>query len=191
MNLLEVLVISVGLSLDVFAYVIYKGAMLSKIKKSNLIKLCVIFGGWQVGAILFGNLITEIPIIENTHIRMAYFWQIISALIFAGIGIYMLIRSVRKENVFEHKEDDFNFEKVILWACITSIDAFFAGIGFGFLNTELLLMCAEVGIITIVNVVAGLYFGYRLGCESKNRALTLGGVILIIGSIEVLLRHAV
>lgn len=100
----------------------------------------------------------------------------------------MLIRAAHRENVFEHKEDSFNYRQIVLWACITSIDAFFAGIGFGFLNTHLLLMCAEVGIITIINVVAGILAGYRLGCQGKNRALMLGGIILLTGAMEVLLR---
>lgn len=39
MNLFEVLVISVGLSLDVFAYVLYKGAMISRIDKREPVQI--------------------------------------------------------------------------------------------------------------------------------------------------------
>ena len=101
----------------------------------------------------------------------------------------MIMKSRKVEAVHEHKEDRFDYRQIIIWACITSIDAFFAGIGFGCLNTGLLLMAVEIGIITIISVIVGVYAGYRVGCGVKNRAVTLGGVLLLFGGFEVLFRY--
>ena len=47
----EILIVSVGLSLDVFTYALYKGAMLSKLDKTQILKMTLLFTGWQSGAI--------------------------------------------------------------------------------------------------------------------------------------------
>ena len=45
----EILIVSVGLSLDVFTYALYKGAMLSKLDKKQILKMTLLFTGWQSG----------------------------------------------------------------------------------------------------------------------------------------------
>lgn len=39
----EILIVSVGLSLDVFTYALYKGAMLSKLDKKQILKMTLLF----------------------------------------------------------------------------------------------------------------------------------------------------
>ena len=60
LNLGEVLLIAVGLSLDVFAVVICRGALLSRIEKKRLLLLSAIFALWQVGALLAGSLLGQL-----------------------------------------------------------------------------------------------------------------------------------
>ncbi len=191
MNVFEVLFIAAGLSLDVFAYVIYKGAMLSSIKKTDVIKLCVYFAIWQAGAVLLGNLVTKIPVIASTQTYMNEAWNVISALIFLGLGVYMLIKSGKKQNIFEHKEDVFNYKQITIWACLTSIDAFASGISLGFLETGVLLMVIEIAITTIISVIVGIILGYRLGCAPKNIAVKVGGALLLLGGIDVIIVHTI
>ena len=52
MSLLEIIIISVGLSLDVFAVVVCYGAVLLKVERSKLTKIILIFSLWQVGAVV-------------------------------------------------------------------------------------------------------------------------------------------
>ena len=47
MSVLEIVIISAGLSLDVFVAMAYMGAGFSKINKKNLFGLCLLFGGVQ------------------------------------------------------------------------------------------------------------------------------------------------
>ena len=61
MSLLEIILISIGLTMDVFAYALLKGAMMSEIRKMNLLKICSIFTFWQVISMILGNLLTNIP----------------------------------------------------------------------------------------------------------------------------------
>ena len=60
MNLGEVLLIAVGLSLDVFAVVICRGALVARIEKKRLLLLSAVFAVWQVGALVIGALLGRI-----------------------------------------------------------------------------------------------------------------------------------
>ncbi|GAA0805890.1 hypothetical protein DWX43_20745 [Clostridium sp. AF19-22AC] len=188
MVLFEILMISVGLSLDVFAYALYKGAMLPEIRKSSLIKIGGVFTVWQMASLLLGNMITNIPMIKAPAGRAAVHWRYLSVIIFLGLGLYMICKAGRQKVVIEKMEEHVELKQIAIWACITSIDAFLAGIGFGFFQTDFLITIITVGMVTAVSVVAGLYAGYWLGCQFKNKIVILGGGILLIGGIELLIR---
>ena len=66
MSVLEIVIISAGLSLDVFVAMAYMGAGFSKINKKNLFGLCLLFGGVQWGCLIVGNLLTLLPIFRNS-----------------------------------------------------------------------------------------------------------------------------
>ena len=89
LTVLEICIIAVGLSLDVFAYSLYKGAMLSELKKATMVKLILIFTIWQMGSILLGNLFTLIPAFGEIATRTEEIWKFVSAFIFIIIGNVM------------------------------------------------------------------------------------------------------
>lgn len=49
MSVIELLIVSVGLSIDVFVAAVYMGAGFSKIRWKKLILLSILFGGIQLG----------------------------------------------------------------------------------------------------------------------------------------------
>ncbi len=189
MNLLEVIFVSIGLTLDVYAVMVCKGAMFSRIRKSQLIISSAIFGAWQLMALLLGNLITAIPLFKDDSRIFSVIGQGISAIIFFAIGIYMLWKAWRNETIFEHREDRINFKEICLLAVITGFDAFFAGIGFAFLETKVLMEAFIILVVTIILVILGTFTGYRLGYEQKSKAYMIGGTILILAGLDVIIRY--
>lgn len=184
----EIILISVGLSLDVFAYCLWKGAMISELKRISIIKMTALFTAFQMGALLLGNAITQIPAI-HIHVEQANkIWILLAACIFLGIGAYMIVKSFtkKKEVITEQKEDSYNFRIIVVWALITSIDSFLAGISFGFLTVSLLATVLLTGITTAGAALGGIFAGYRLGCGPKNKMITIGGCIVIVGGVDVL-----
>lgn len=188
MNLVEIILISMGLSLDVFAVTICEGAMLARVEKKKLVIMCVIFCVWQLVAVQTGNLITLIPIFANSSTSMQLIWNGISVVILVVLGIYMLYKAWRREAIFEHLSD-IDYKKVCITAIITSLDAFFAGIGFGFMDTEVIKVQVSLEIATILSVIIGVYTGYRMGYEQKTKAYGIGGIILILSAIELIVRY--
>ena len=71
MSVLEIVIISAGLSLDVFVAMAYMGAGFSKIRWKNLILLSILFGGIQLGTLVLGNLITLLPLLSITRTKTA------------------------------------------------------------------------------------------------------------------------
>lgn len=191
MNLLEILWISIGLSFDVFAVMVCKGAMLPKIHVKDAICACAIFCVWQQLALLAGNLFAAIPLFSLAYGNISRIWNVVSVLIFAALGCYMLWKAHRRETFFEHREEHLGLKSICILACITSLDAFFAGIGFALLKTELFVEAAAIVIVTILVVIIGLYTGYRLGYEQKKKAYSVGGVLLITAGIDVVIRYLV
>ena len=64
-----------------------------------------------------------------------------------------------------------------------------AGIAFGFLGTNLLVMLLMIAGLTIAVVVTGIYTGYHLGFEHKTKAYIAGAILLWIAGIDVIVRH--
>lgn len=187
-SLLEIILISVGLTMDVFAYALCKGAMMSEIRKKNLFKICSIFTIWQVISMILGNLLTNIPFIAKLGTYAGQKSNTFSVLIFLGLGIYMIVKAIREKPVEEKKEEVISAKQIVIWACITSVDAFIAGIGFGFLETDFLLLVLIIGIVTITLVIIGMYIGYWMGCQFRRTAVTIGGCILLFGGVELIIR---
>ena len=141
MSVLEIVIISAGLSLDVFVAMAYMGAGFSKINKKNLFGLCLLFGGVQWGCLIVGNLLTLLPIFRdssNSSSRIADHWEAVTVLIFIGLGIYMIWKGLKKRNILEQRNDEIDWKKTTFLALITSVDAFLAGIGMGFLEAQMI-----------------------------------------------------
>lgn len=185
----EVLAVSVGLSLDVFAYALYKGALVSRINANKVAKMAAIFAVWQVGAMLAGRLISEIPFIEAHYLRAEKLYDVLSAVIFFGVGVIMIIKSLRASDITEHREDEFFTKQLCTWAAITSIDSLLSGVSLGFLNTQVNVLILQLVIITVLTIIVGIWIGCRIGCQLRYSAMKLGGAILLLAGLDVLLRY--
>ena len=188
MSLLEIIVISVGLSLDVFAVVVCYGAVLLKVERSKLVKMILIFSLWQVGAVVGGCYIMHIPYLREAVTVMRPLWQLFTVIIFISLSIYMLYKAWRNEPILEHLSD-VRAGQICIAACFTGIDAVIAGVGFGFMLTYILPVALSMLIITILVVIAGIYTGYRLGYEQKAKAYNCGGMLLVISAVNIIVKY--
>lgn len=192
MSVIEILLVSVGMSIDAFVAVAYIGAGFSKIQIKNMVGLCFLFGGMQLGTLLIGNLITLLPMFSWAHAQdMADSWEGLTVLIFAGLGIYMICKGIKRENVLERRQDTIDWKTTTILSALTSIDAFFAGVGLGFLDTEMICQALTLFPVTVLEVIFGIIVGYRLGLKHNRHAYWIGGALLLISSVDVLLHYYV
>ena len=191
MNLVEVLLIAVGLSLDVFAVVICRGALLSRIEKKRLLLLSAVFAVWQVGALVIGSLLGRISNMMETLEELNVIWRTGSMAIFVILGIYLLTKAKKGRPIQETCRDSFPVKEMIFLACATSLDAFFAGIGFAFLQTSMLKETISIAVVTVLAVLFGIYTGYRLGYEYRAKAYIVGGILLVAAGVELFVRFQI
>lgn len=181
MNLLELLVIAVGVSMDAFAISICKGLSVQNAQPKHLLITGLWFGGAQaimplLGFVLgsqFSGFITRID-----H------W--LSFFLLGLIGVNMILES--------HKEiKDLNASfapKVMLPLAIAdSIDALAVGVSFAFLRVDIFPAVILIGICTFLFSACGVKIGNVFGSRFKSRAEVAGGVILILMGIFILLEH--
>ena len=192
MSVPEIIIISAGLSLDVFVAVAYMGAGFSRINKKNLVGLCLLFGGIQWGCLFVGNLLTLLPIFRNSSsTQIAAHWEAVTVLIFVGLGIYMIWKGLKKQNLLERRNDIIDWKKTTILAFVTSIDAFLAGIGMGFLDAQMIQQSLTIFPITVLSVILGVYAGYRMGTAHNSQAYLAGGALFLIAGMDVVIQYCI
>lgn len=174
MGIIEILLISIGLSFDVFVVHICVGAGFSRKHGKDTLLSSLIFGGMQLFALILGNVVADIlkpdRKMNETISTAASGWELLSVLIFIGLGIYMICKARNNKQIFERRNDEINWKRLRKLAVLTSIDAYFAGMGIGFWSVEILEQGMVLLPVTIIQCFLGVEVGYRLGCEYNCKA---------------------
>lgn len=187
MNWLETILVTLGISLDIFATMVCKGAQLSKIEKKPMVLLCVLFAVWQTAALYIGSAagaflrMREVsPESGNT--------EIIAVAIFGVLGILMIRKAWKKEAIIERRDDGYAWKSLIARLALISTWTLVVGVALGFLGTGTVILLTVISAATILVVIAGLYVGYRMGYEQKTKAYAIGGVLLLVGAMDTIFR---
>lgn len=181
MNIIEILLIGIGLAMDAFAVSICKGLSMKKLDKKKTAIIGLYFGVFQglmpvIGYFLgkgFENFVTSID-----H------WIAFILLVFIGGN---MIKEAFKEE--EKVNDDVSFKTMIILAIATSIDALAIGITFAFLGVNIWLSVLAIGIITFAISAIGVIIGNKFGDKYEKKAQIFGGIILIIIGAKILIEH--
>lgn len=182
MDLIELFLIAVGLSMDAFAVSVCKGLAMPKctFKKAAIVGLW--FGGFQalmpaIGYILGAQFQEAIASIDH--------W--IAFVLLALIGGNMIHEAL--DNDEEEADASLDVKTMFLLAVATSIDALAIGITFAFLKVSIIPAVCFIGIVTFIISFAGVKIGNVFGVRYKNKAEIVGGVILILLGLKILLEH--
>ena len=182
MDLLTLLTLAVGLSMDAFAVSICKGlAMREKVLGKG-----VIIGLW------FGSFQALMPIIGfflgtqfKDQITSIDHW--IAFILLGLIGINMVKESLSDEE--ENADASIEIKEMFMLAVATSIDALAVGITFAFLNVHIVSAASMIGVCTFLISFAGVKIGNIFGTKYKSKAELAGGIILILLGFKILLEH--
>ena len=179
MNLFDLFVLAVGLSMDAFAVSICKGLSLGKIRGKHMCIAGTWFGGFQALMPLIGYVLGSFfadMITKYDH------W--IAFVLLAFIGGKMLVEAFGEEEKVDAKMDS---KTMFILAVATSIDALAVGVTFSFLEVSIIPATIFIGCITFIFSAAGVKIGSIFGEKYKSKAEILGGVILILIGVKILL----
>lgn len=189
MSWIEILVITLGISLDIFAAVACQGALVARVEKKHLVLICALLSAWQMAALYLGSFLAELLCNYDTKEGSVRTLRIIAAAIFICLGLRQVFKAWKNESIDERREDDLGVKRFLYMAAVASNYTLLTGVALGFLGSTIWLILLMIVAFTIVVVVLGMYTGYRFGFEQKTKAYWLGGALLIIGGIDVVVRY--
>ena len=205
MNVVELLLIAVGLSMDAFAVSVGMGMMTRKRSLRAAAIPALYFGGFQalmplVGYVLGAQLAS--PIARFDH------WIAFALLSFIGGRMVLgalqpggcndrdcpealrcADRSCPAGGPAEHREPSLGFRAMLPLAVATSIDALAVGISFAFLSVDIVPAISAIGAITFAFSFAGVKLGGLFRSRWRSWAELLGGAILIFLGVKILFEH--
>ena len=181
MQLWELFIIAVGLSMDAFAVSVCKGLSVHKVTPGHALTAGLYFGGFQALMPLIGYFLgTQF----ESLIQSVDHW--IAFALLALIGINM-VRESRSES--EELNASFGPKSMLPLAVATSIDALAVGITFAFLGVNIVLVIAVIGVTTFALSVVGVAVGHAFGARYEKGATIAGGIVLILIGCKILLEH--
>lgn len=183
MELITILLISVGLAMDALAVALSTGTSGQIASLRGKIRLAAHFGIFQSGMTALGWLAGD-TIIKYVH----EFDHWIAFLLLGYVGIN-LIRSGFDQDGQAFKQDPSTGKVMVMLSFATSIDAFAVGLTIAVLNVPVLLSVVMIGLVALCLSAVGLIAGVRLGEAFGKRMEVLGGVILLGIGARVLISH--
>ena len=183
MSLIELFILSVGLSMDAFAVAICIGLATPKVSIKKYLTVGLYFGVFQAVMPLIGFFVASLfaeTIIAYDH------WVAFALLVF--LGCKMIFESFKKDGD-SCEDSSASPAKMLTLAFATSIDALAVGVSFAFLRVAIVPAVSFIGVTTFLISVAGVKIGSIYGAKLKSKAELLGGVILILTGTKILLEH--
>lgn len=182
MDILTLLILSLGLAMDAFAVSVCKGLAIQKLtwKKAAVVGLW--FGGFQA---LMPTMGYVMGIQFKDKITAIDHW--IAFILLGIIGINMIREALFGKE--EDADDNLSVRAMFVLAVATSIDALAVGITFAFLEVNILAAVSTIGIITFIVSIIGVKIGNVFGTKYKSKAELAGGIILIILGLKILFEH--
>ena len=182
MRLWEIIIVSVGLSLDAFTIAVCRGSTQGKLNKLTATLVGIIFGLIQTLMLTAGMIIAIYPMLNIQNEKIISINQWFSAIILIYLGIKFLKNSFKRQEFFGYK-----YSMALAFA--TSIDTFILGIGFGLLRTNLITNMIVLFIVTSILVAYGLWVGYCMGNKYKKQIDICGGIILLTIGIKIICNY--
>lgn len=181
MEIITILLIALGLSMDAFAVSIASGAGYKDLHIKHMFRIALFFGGFQAIMPLIGYIAGES---FSKYISSYDHW--VSFAILAFVGVKMIYESFQIEKAAKNPAE---LDTLLVLAVATSIDALAVGFTLSLLDLPVMLNVAIIGIITFVLSMVGVQIGKKMGHIFENKIEMAGGLILIGIGLKILLQH--
>ena len=183
MELVSILLLSLGLSVDSFAASVCSGLSIKKIHFLQAVKIAFFLALFQGGMPIIGwftgwelkDLIKD-------------FDHWIAFILLAGMGAKMIYESITP------KEKDCSFNPLNLVVLIgisvaTSIDALVVGLSLALIDVVIWLPAIIIGVITFIVSMLGMLLGKKIDSRMSKEFDLLGGIVLMVIGLRILIEH--
>ncbi len=187
MELSEILLIALGLSMDAFAVALASGATMKRLHIPNALKMGFFFGGFQA----------LMPVLGWAAGRgMADFisgWaHWLAFILLSAVGAKMIYEAGQlkeEEDCGETRTCPFDTGTLTVLALATSMDALAVGLSFSLLRVSIITPVLIIGLVTFLMALAGVRIGSGGGHFFEHKMEAVGGFVLIAIGLKLLLGH--
>ena len=185
MDLITIILVAIGLSVDAFSVAIGIGAANTKRSWAPVMRLAAAFGLFQFAMPIAGWLAgqTVVDIVSDYDHWIAF-------ALLAYVGGKMIWDGCKNESE-EEKADSTRGLSLILLSIATSIDALAVGFSFSILKVPILFPATIIGIVCFLITTVGMIFGKVLAKIFGKKVEIFGGIVLIGIGIKILIDHLV
>jgi putative Mn2+ efflux pump MntP len=182
-NLLSILLISLGLAMDAFAVSITSGITIKYLKIRYALKIALFFGFFQAIMPVIGWLLG----VSVRHAISGFDHWIAFGLL-SIIGCKMIYESFKLQSDKE-KIDPQNIYILFILSIATSIDALAIGLSLSFLKVAIIFPAIIIGLVTFLLSFLGVHIGNRIGHFFEKKIEMIGGLVLIGIGFKILVEH--
>jgi putative Mn2+ efflux pump MntP len=184
MDLITVLILAIGLSMDSFAVSISCGLAEQKVSFGHAVKIALAFATFQgilpvVGWFMGTGIKSYVEKVDHwiAFILLAYLG---GKMIYEG---FIMPANKKESNIY-------SFRHIMTLSLATSIDALVVGFSYALAETEKIFGGAIIiGAVTFFFSMLGIRIGKDVGGKFGSKVEILGGVILIGIGLKILIEH--
>lgn len=183
MDLLSIIAVAVGLSMDCFAVTIASAASNKSFHIKNSLSLALAFGGFQGGMALIGWLIGSAA---SDFVGGFDHWLAFLLLLFVGA------KMIREALVLEEEVESsppIMLIPLLMLSLATSIDALAVGASFGVLKQLIIMPSMIIGATCFTITLFGGLIGEKVGHIFENKIEIAGGLVVIGIGLKILFEH--
>ncbi len=181
------LLLGLGLTADAAAVSMANGLEEPNMKRSKHILIAFMYGLFQglmplIGYLFGSTIYNNVPQIKQYNII-----PIVALVILGFLGTKMVIDGIKDGNSEESNEiRKITFKLIFIQSIATSIDALSTGLTFANYNVfEALMVTFLISLVTFITCIISVIIGKKFGTKLGNKALIVGGIILIIIGLEI------
>ena len=180
MQLWEIFLIGVSLSMDAFAVAVCKGLTLCRVKLSHAVTVGLYFGIFQALMPLIGYFLAS-----TVASKIADYSFYIAFTLLLLIGANMIREAIKGDD--DTCTVSLSFREMVPLALATSIDALAVGVSFALVEVEIFSSVGLIGATTFILSAVGVALGAFVGSKFRKVATIIGGSVLILMGVKILL----
>lgn len=176
------LLLGAGLAMDAFSVSLANGLQEPYMKKRKMTLIAGVFGFFQFAMPFIGWICVNMLIDVFQFLWPLIPW--ISLILFCAIGGFMIKDGLTGEEEAVHPQ--VHMKALLLQGLATSMDALSVGFtiaSYGW--KEAAVSSFIIGVVTFLICLSGIVLGRRFGMKLADKAIILGGIILIAIGIEI------
>ena len=184
MDILALVVIAIGLSLDEFAVAIAVSMSFKGLDWKRSLRLVGTFTAFHTVMLVVGYFLGKelLMYIENVDHWIAFG-------LLAFVGARMVWDAFQEGETYSAKRDPTKGKELLMLGLATSIDALAIGLSFAALHEPILVPLVVILVMVFAFGIVGTRIGPLIGKKAGRYAEVIGGIVLILLGLKVLLEH--